>query len=345
MQSEPENNGQPNESANTVDNLSPPLLLQLVLDTIPQKVFWKDFNSTYLGCNHSFAEVAGLSAPSEIVGLSDYDLPWAEEESDFYRLCDRRVMDRNQPEIGIVEPQTTADGKQVWLETNKVPLVDGSGTVIGILGTFHDITKLKETEHELQQSLELLEYRVETRTRELKHVAEHDGLTDLANRPHFLELLESTIRQTGRNFALLFIDVDHFKTTNDTLGHAAGDALLVQVSDVLRRIVRPTDVVGRFGGDEFVVILNDLRSRDNVSRVCERIQIELGASIFNDGLSTKISASIGAVLDFDSSYDSPADILRDADIAMYQAKAAGRGCHRIFDGGGETIEAAASPSR
>lgn len=143
-------------------------LLQLVLDTIPQKVFWKDMDSIYLGCNQRFSDVAGLQSPEDIVGLDDYALPWKLEEATFFQACDRRIMGSNQAELGIVETQKTANGQETWIETNKVPLHDTHGNVIGILGTYHDITKQKEAEKTLQDINETLEQRVAERTRELQ---------------------------------------------------------------------------------------------------------------------------------------------------------------------------------
>lgn len=132
-------------------------LLQLVMDTLPEAIFWKDRNSVYLGCNRNFSEDAGIDVPEHIIGKTDYELPWKEEESQFFRECDRRVMLADSAELGIVEPQLQGDGKQAWVETNKVPLHDACGKVIGILGTYQDITVRKEAEialHELNQKLE-----------------------------------------------------------------------------------------------------------------------------------------------------------------------------------------------
>ena len=90
----------------TVDELlKTQRMLQLVMDNIPQHIFWKDTRSVYLGCNSNFAQVAGLSSPSEIVGKTDYDLPWKKEETEFFRAVDRRVMDENRPELHVIEPQ------------------------------------------------------------------------------------------------------------------------------------------------------------------------------------------------------------------------------------------------
>ncbi|MDY7020843.1 MAG: PAS domain S-box protein [Cyanobacteriota bacterium] len=114
--------------------------LQLVMDNIPQHIFWKDRDSVYLGCNQNFAKVAGLESPKQIIGKTDYDLPWTTAEADAYRKDDRQVMDRDRAEYHIIETQLTAEGKQVWLDTNKIPLHNRKGDVIGILGTYEDIT-------------------------------------------------------------------------------------------------------------------------------------------------------------------------------------------------------------
>lgn len=132
-------------------------LLQLVMDTLPEAIFWKDENSAYLGCNQSFAQDAGLESPQDIIGKTDYEMPWQPEEASFYRECDRRVMASNKAELGIVEPQLQDDGKHAWLETNKVPLHNTQGEVIGILGTYQDITDRKQSSIELEALNQKLE--------------------------------------------------------------------------------------------------------------------------------------------------------------------------------------------
>lgn len=143
-------------------------LLQLVLDTIPQKVFWKDRNSIYLGCNQLFADVAGLSSPAAIVGIGDDDLPWKPGEREFFISHDQRVIASGQAELNVVESKITTNGQECWLETNTVPLYDDKKNVIGVLGTFQDITPQKEAEQTLQLMNEELERRVLSRTIELQ---------------------------------------------------------------------------------------------------------------------------------------------------------------------------------
>jgi len=132
-------------------------MLQLVMDNIPQFIFWKDRNSVYLGCNRNFAEAAGVGSSENIVGKTDYDLPFKKEETDFFRATDRRIIQTGKPEYHIIEPLLRADGKQAWLDTNKIPLQDARGNVVGILGTFEDITERKQAEAELQKAKEAAE--------------------------------------------------------------------------------------------------------------------------------------------------------------------------------------------
>ena len=129
-------------------------MLQLILNNIPQRIFWKDLNSNYLGCNKNFAIDAGFSNPSELIGLNDYDMPWKSTEADYYRKIDSEVMKKSKPTYHLVEPQTHLNGEIAWLETNKVPLHDEHGNVVGILGTYEDITERKKSEEALKESEE-----------------------------------------------------------------------------------------------------------------------------------------------------------------------------------------------
>ncbi len=126
-------------------------MLQLVMDNIPQFIFWKDRNFVFLGCNRNFAQLAGVGSPKNIVGKTDYDMPW-KKEANLYRECDCRVMETDTPEYHIIEPLLRADGQQAWLDTNKVPLHDLEGNVVGILGTFEDITEHKQNQEALSES-------------------------------------------------------------------------------------------------------------------------------------------------------------------------------------------------
>lgn len=126
--------------------------LQTVLNTFPLFVFWKDRNSVYLGCNQNFAAAAGLPSPEAIVGKTDYDLPWGVSEAELYRADDREVIESGMAKLHLIESQKQLDGSLIQIETNKVPLRDSSGTVIGVLGIYQDITDRQAAELQLQRT-------------------------------------------------------------------------------------------------------------------------------------------------------------------------------------------------
>ena len=127
-------------------------ILQQILDSMPQSIFWKDPSSVYLGCNRSFARAAGLSSPEQIVGKTDFDLPWLKEETESYRADDRQVVESGVAKLHIVERQRQADGSRPWLDTSKLPLLDSRGEARGILGVFDDITERKRIEDALKDA-------------------------------------------------------------------------------------------------------------------------------------------------------------------------------------------------
>ncbi|NTW59497.1 MAG: PAS domain S-box protein [Nitrospirae bacterium] len=131
-------------------------LLQTVLDTIPVRVFWKDRDLRYLGCNQPFALDAGVHSPEEMIGKDDYQMGWR-EQADLYRSDDRRVLDTGTPKLHYEEPQTTPVGRRIWLRTNKVPLKNAEGAIGGVLGTYEDITEYKQAEESLRQAALIVE--------------------------------------------------------------------------------------------------------------------------------------------------------------------------------------------
>jgi len=178
-------------------------LFNNVLSNVPASIFWKDRNSVYLGVNKQFAHDTGLQSPDELIGKSDYDLAWTKEEADFYRECDLNVMDSGEPMLNIEESQLQADGKVVHLLTNKVPLLDASGQVYGLLGIYMDITRRKETESRLQKS----ENRLQTLfdfAYEYIYVVDSEGTIIKANRQVYERLgyrEDEVIGANIRNFA------------------------------------------------------------------------------------------------------------------------------------------------
>ena len=161
----------------------------------------------------------------------------------------------------------------------------------------------------------------------------HDALTGLANRVLLLERLEHAVqraRRTGRLAAVLFVDLDDFKSVNDDHGHAVGDALLVMVADRLRSTVRPGDTLARMSGDEFVILCEDLDSPEEAHTIARRVGEALGAPLELDGIAATVTASVGLAFS-GLGVELPVDLLRDADAAMYRAKRSGGGRHEVLD--------------
>ncbi len=208
------------------------------------------------------------------------------------------------------------DGTYRWMLVRGMAVRDADGIAYRMAGSQTDITARKNAEEQLV------------------HDAFHDLLTGLPNRALFLDRLDRTIEYNRRYenfaFAVLFLDLDRFKVINDSLGHAVGDQLLIEISKVLKTCMRSSDTVARFGGDEFVVLLNDIHDTQDAIKVVHHIQEVLSKPFRVGNNRVFTSASIGIVLS-NGSYLSKEEIMRDADIAMYEAKMLGKANYMIFN--------------
>jgi diguanylate cyclase (GGDEF)-like protein/PAS domain S-box-containing protein len=203
-----------------------------------------------------------------------------------------------------------------WVLNRGLAVRDNSGKAYRMAGSQTDITARKAVEQQLLFD------------------AFHDALTGLPNRALFMDRLGHIIHSSKRHkdslYAVLFLDLDRFKVVNDSLGHMVGDQFLKTVSERLVLSLRPGDTVARLGGDEFALLLEDIRDPGEIIHIVERIQNELALPFTIDKQQIFTTASIGIAMS-SPHYEKPEHILRDADIAMYQAKAQGRACHKIFD--------------
>jgi diguanylate cyclase (GGDEF)-like protein/PAS domain S-box-containing protein len=211
-----------------------------------------------------------------------------------------------------------SDGSDVWVALDGSFFDNPSAEASNLIVQMQDITARRSAEARLQ------------------HIAFHDSLTGLPNRSRFHEHMARAIERVKADpqcrFAVMFLDFDRFKLINDSMGHSAGDAFLIQVGRRIRDNVRPGDVVARLGGDEFAVLCEDLERESHAVTLAERLQLVLGEPLQISGTEISTSASIGITFST-IGYQLPEEVLRDADIAMYRAKAAGKARHALFDAG------------
>jgi|GEM_PF-1811379 len=294
-------------------------LLASIIQHAPIRVFWKDLESRYIGCNSQFAHDAGLPNLEDLIGKTDYDMNWR-EQAELYRSDDKAVMESGMSKLDFEEKQTAPDGRTIWLSTSKVPLRGEENQIIGVLGIYTDITSRKLSEERISE------------------LAFFDQLTGLANRTLLMDRLKQAItagQRNGRFGAVLLIDLDNFKTLNDTLGHDIGDILLKQVAYRLTLAVREGDTVARLGGDEFVVILehlsqNELEAAEQTKIVGNKIHATLNLVYELQTHAHYSTPSIGITL-FHGNQHTIDELMKQADIAMYEAKKDGRNALRFFD--------------
>jgi len=189
------------------------------------------------------------------------------------------------------------------------PIRDAEGRLVGIIGVSQDISERKARENGLT------------------HRASHDALTGLPNRAHFLDRLARCLEAETRTCAVLFLDLDHFKPINDRHGHDMGDRLLIAVAERLRGPVRDSDTLAQLGGDEFTLLIDRVADAAEAERIADRLMAALAEPIALDGYRFGVTASVGIAL-CGPAHHRPEDVLRDADAALYRAKAAGRGKHQ-----------------
>jgi diguanylate cyclase (GGDEF)-like protein/PAS domain S-box-containing protein len=224
------------------------------------------------------------------------------------------------------------DGTRFWGLNTLQPLRDGAGILLGYSKIVRDLSEQHAAAESLRSSEERLRSLVET----VREASLHDPITGLANRQLFTESLhrksaDPKRRHCDETFAVLFLDLDRFKSVNDTYGHLFADQLLVQVARRLEHCIREGDVLARFGGDEFAVLIGDVLVSGDAVNVAKRIGDALEAPFTVEGVEVVTTASIGIAVAAASDFESPDDLLENADIAMYEAKSRGRARYVVFE--------------
>jgi diguanylate cyclase (GGDEF)-like protein/PAS domain S-box-containing protein len=284
-----------------------------VVEGVREVIFRIDREGRWSLLNHAWEELTGHTVSGSIGQLvTDFVHPDdREHHSGLAGLVVQGELDVYRHELRIVG----SHGTDIWVEANGRPIHDDAGWFVGLSGTLTDVTVRRQLEERLVQQ------------------AFHDELTGLANRALFKDRVEHALtrRSPGRGLvALLFLDLDRFKTVNDSLGHTAGDGLLVAIAQRLHMVLRPEDTIARLGGDEFAVLVDDVASPKEVLALAERISAAFDRPFGLAEREITIRSSIGVVL-ASSGHRTADDLLRDADVAMYRAKASGRGSYALFE--------------
>ncbi|GAB6126365.1 EAL domain-containing protein [Humidesulfovibrio idahonensis] len=284
-----------------------------IFENAVEGIFQFSPEGRYLSANPAMAGIFGYDSPEELVGALSKQSPYVEPERRFAFL---ELMEAQGQVQGFESQARRKSGRIIWISENARKVVDSSGKTLHYEGFVEDITLRKEAESRLL------------------HQAFHDPLTGLPNRLLFLDHLRMAMERGRRRpdfrFAVLYMDLDRFKIINDSLGHDVGDRLLRHVSDALVACGRSTDTVARFGGDEFAILLEDLTAPRDAIRFSRRVLDEIAKPMALAGREVTTSGSLGIVL-HTAAYERPEALLRDADTAMYHAKAMGKGRFKVFN--------------
>jgi len=277
-------------------------------------VIWEiDQDGVYTYINLKIKDLLGYD-PSEVIGRkTPFDMMLPEERIRLEEAFSAIVKDR-KAFANLENWNLRKDGRKVLLETGGVPFYDAEGQYAGYRGIDRDITERKQTEERIQQ------------------MAYHDSLTGLPNRKLFSDRLGIALIHAQRNqkkTGVAMLDLDNFKDVNDTLGHAVGDLLLKATAERLKAALRKGDTVARFGGDEFVLILPELKVVEDAIKVAQKIVDSFRKPFLIDTHKLVVTTSIGIAVCPDDGTDEGV-LLKNADIAMYQAKQAGRDRYQLY---------------
>lgn len=290
-----------------------------VVEGVQEVIFQTDAAGSWTFLNPAWTEITGYAVADSLGRPASSFVHPEDREKCIQGLG--RMMDC-QTAYGRSEVRfLTVDDEVRWLDVHARAIVEDD-RVVGVSGTLTDVTERRCAEEALRESQE-----------RFRHLALHDPLTALPNRTLFFDRLEHAVATSVRHragIAVLFLDLDGFKLVNDTLGHDAGDRLLVAVGERLLDCLRLGDTVARLGGDEFAILLEDDVDPASAEAVTRRLLEAMRTPVLLDGREITVGASIGVALGQGGNV-SAADLLRNADIALYEAKGAGRATFAVYE--------------
>ena len=287
------------------------ILASEIIDNAGEGIVVYDCQLRYVLWNRFMEEMTGIPA-EEVLGKSAIDLFPHIREQQVDEMLDRALAGEtvSSPDIHYHVPGT---GRRGWISAVYRPHHDSDGEVSGVIGLIRDITERKAAEQQIE------------------YQAYHDALTGLANRRLFQEHLSLALalaQRQERLVAVLFLDLDHFKLVNDSLGHSVGDAMLRQVAQRLKSAVREGDTVARVGGDEFTIVLQEVAHRSDAAVVANKVLEAVAAPLEVNGHRLYVTTSIGITVFPEDGQDAET-LLKNADAAMYRAKDEGRNTYQM----------------
>jgi diguanylate cyclase (GGDEF)-like protein/PAS domain S-box-containing protein len=293
-------------------------MLRAVVASLPDTIFVKDFKSRFLLANQAAAKNMGAADGADLLGKTDFDFFPQELATGFFE-DEQGVLEAGVPQLNKEERIKESDGRTRWLLTTKVPMFDEAGNTVGLIGIGRNITARKLVEAELERTRD-----------ELAFKAAHDSLTSLLNREAILESLDREFARSAREnggITVLLADLDHFKNINDMHGHPIGDEVLREVALRLMNSVRSYDSVGRYGGEEFLIVLPGCFAAADALGRAEQLRKDVANFPVHTAKGPiSITLSIGVLVTGKWKDISVVDALRQVDAALYAAKDAGRNC-------------------
>lgn len=294
-------------------------MMQTMIDGIPDPILYIEPDYTVAMMNKAAREQRDDSVlVNKCFNIEKKRTPTCSEDGS---ACPMISVKKTKKPITLRHLRKDREGKKRYVEVYMRPVFDVDGEISAYLEITHDITQYLSVEDELR-----------AQAKELSHISLHDSLTHLPNRRLLMDRIEQTIERKSRSketFGLFFMDLDHFKEINDSLGHSSGDILLIEVAKRIQNVIRKEDTLSRFGGDEFVLLIENALSVEYLRKIAEKIQNVFEEPFLINNQEIRSGCSIGISL-YPKDGKTAELLLSNADTAMYASKNGGRHQFRFF---------------
>lgn len=291
------------------------MMMQTIIDEIPDPIMYIELDFSVSMMNKAAKELGGEDVDAVVPKCYKISDKTSGACADGFHPCPIEHVSKTKKPSTLRHVHTDKKGKKHHIDVDARPIFDADGTVVAYLEIRHDISNYHNIQNKLLHE-----------TKKLTHISMHDSLTHLPNRRLLDDRINHAIdrkKRSGGEFAIFFIDLDHFKEVNDTLGHLIGDQLLIQVAKRIRKMTRKGDTMARNGGDEFVLLIDDGISQSHFTTVAEKILKLFEAPFLIHGNEIRSACSIGISI-FPQDGQTVESLLHHADVAMYTSKEAGR---------------------